>query len=156
MRSVRITRVIVFWLSVLLATGCSGESHGTNPLPNGTLLLITEAGPIPVMVEIADTAETRARGLMGRTSLGPDAGMVFLFDDPSRSRFWMKDTLIPLSIAFWGPDGRIVGMLDMVPCLGDPCRRYDPGVEYVGALEVNVGFFRDRGVAIGDAVQLER
>ena len=62
-----------------------------------------------VTVEAADTPAEREHGLMGRTSLDTDEGMVFVFDGPTDGSFWMKDTLIPLSIAFWDEDGRIVG-----------------------------------------------
>jgi uncharacterized protein len=147
---------IALAVGLVVVTGCSGGSDAAEPLPTGTVVLRTEAGPIPVRVEVADTREARAKGLMGRASLASDAGMAFLFDEPTGSSFWMKNTLIPLSIAFWSTDGRIVAMLDMAPCHSDPCPRYEPGIEYVGALEVNVGFFRDHGVAVGDAVELNR
>ena len=101
------------------------------------------------------TEAEREVGLMGRTALDADAGMVFLFDGTTTASFWMKDTLIPLSIAFWGTDGRIVGILDMEPCEADPCPTFNPGVPYVGALEANLASFADRGVAVGDTVRLE-
>jgi uncharacterized protein len=110
--------------------------------------------PVRVMVEAADSAAERQQGLMGRTSLAPDAGMVFLFDGPVTSEFWMKDTLIPLSIAFWDEDGRIVGIRDMEPCSEDPCPTYGAPEPYIGALEVNIGFFDDEGVTTGDRIEL--
>ena len=91
---------------------------------------------------------------MGRTSLREDRGMVFLFERRTTSGFWMKDTLIPLSIAFWDEDERIVAIVDMTPCEGDPCPTYRPGVPYVGAVEVNRGWFERSGVGIGDRVEL--
>ena len=66
----------------------------------------------------------------------------------------MKDTLIPLSIAFWDEDGRIVGIQDMEPCTADPCPTYGSPEPYVGALEVNQGFFDEHGVVIGDRIEL--
>ena len=66
----------------------------------------------------------------------------------------MKDTLIPLSIAFWDGRGRIVRILDMTPCRADPCPTYDPRVAYRGALEVNRGAFKRWGVQRGDRVRL--
>jgi uncharacterized membrane protein (UPF0127 family) len=66
----------------------------------------------------------------------------------------MKDTLIPLSIAFWNEQDRIVAILDMEPCEADPCPSYDPEVEFEGALEVNQGFFEEHGVEVGDTVEL--
>ena len=82
--------------------------------------------------------------------------MAFLFDRPTSSSFWMKDTLIPLSIAFWDRSRRIVAILDMAPCRRSPCPLYSPGTSYIGAVEVNRGFFRQHGVRVGDRVELER
>jgi uncharacterized membrane protein (UPF0127 family) len=109
---------------------------------------------VRVTVEEADTPAERAHGLMGRTSLGTDEGMVFVFDGPTDGSFWMKDTLIPLSIAFWDEDGRIVGIRDMEPCTADPCPTYGSPEPYVGALEVDQGFFAEHGVVIGDRIEL--
>jgi uncharacterized membrane protein (UPF0127 family) len=81
---------------------------------------------------------------------------VFLFPEDTTSSFWMKNTLLPLSIAFYGADGRIVRILDMEPCRRAPCRLYDPHVTYRGALEVNRGAFRRWGVAEGDRVRVEQ
>lgn len=116
----------------------------------------TKTGKVAVDVEVADSQGERARGLMGRESLDADAGMIFLFPEDIRGAFWMKDTLIPLSIAFYDRSGRILRVLDMEPCRRDPCRLYDPGVAYRGALEVNRGAFARWGVAEGDRLRLER
>ena len=67
----------------------------------------------------------------------------------------MKDTLIPLSIAFADADGTILSILDMDPCESDPCEIYDPGVPYRSALEVNQGAFDDWGVRVGDTLSLQ-
>jgi uncharacterized membrane protein (UPF0127 family) len=136
--------------AAVIATACGSG------LPTGTLTLITRSGRVRIEVEIAETASARARGLMGRPRLDPDRGMVFLFDRAGQGGFWMKDTLIPLSIAFWNRSGRIVDILDMRPCHHDPCPIYRPRHPYVGAVEVNLGFFRQHGVEVGDRVQLER
>ena len=109
-----------------------------------------------IAVEVADTSSEREQGLMGRQSLPADAGMAFVFPDEQHGSFWMKDTLIPLSIAFYSADGRILKILDMEPCTGDPCPLYDPGVKYRGALEVNQGAFDRWNVHAGDRVRLEQ
>jgi uncharacterized membrane protein (UPF0127 family) len=109
---------------------------------------------VTVFVEIADTPAERERGLMGRTSLPEDAGMVFTWAQDHRGAFWMKDTLIPLSIAFYGNDGRIIRILDMAPCKQDPCPLYDPDVTYRGALEVNRGAFDRWGITEGDGLRI--
>jgi uncharacterized membrane protein (UPF0127 family) len=144
-------------VATVVAPAC--RTAPRTPMPAGssatTAVIETGAGAVTFRVEVADTEAEREVGLMGRTSLDADAGMVFLFDGTTTASFWMKDTLIPLSIAFWGTDGRIVGILDMEPCEADPCPTFNPGVPYVGALEANLGSFSDRGVAVGDTVRLE-
>lgn len=91
---------------------------------------------------------------MGRTALPSDQGMVFVFGRPTTDRFWMKDTLIPLSIAFWDERNRVVAILDMPPCRADPCPTYGPDQPYDGAVEVNLGYFADHGIEVGDHVEL--
>jgi uncharacterized membrane protein (UPF0127 family) len=105
-------------------------------------------------VEIADTEARREYGLMNRRSLPQDAGMVFVFFQETSSGFWMKDTLIPLSVAFFDIDGKILSIIDMTPCTEDPCTIYNPGVSYRGALEANLGAFDRWGVHVGDTVNL--
>jgi uncharacterized membrane protein (UPF0127 family) len=82
--------------------------------------------------------------------------MAFLFGSDVREQFWMKGTTIPLSIAFWGKSGKILRILDMAPCLADPCRVYDPDVAFRGALEVNRGAFKRWGVRPGAVVTIRR
>ena len=135
------------------ATGAGAPGGG---LPVASLRIDTGVGEVVFRVEVAETPEARATGLMGRRSLDPDSGMVFLFPGETESGFWMKDTLIPLSVAFWDRSDRIVAMLDMEPCREDPCPTYRPGVPYVGAVEVNPGALREHGVEIGHRVELER
>ena len=138
-------------LSLLLAlvSACGSEQ--------GPRAVIEAKGDdVTVHVEVADTRAERARGLMGRSELPDDAGMVFVFPSSSTSAFWMKDTLIPLSIAFYDESGTIVRILDMEPCTRDPCVLYDPEASYRGALEVNRGAFGRWGVSEGDVLRLER
>jgi hypothetical protein len=135
---------------LLLLAACGGTA------PSPRAVIETDAGDVMVHVEVADSPAERAKGLMGRQHLPENAGMVFLFPGDSTSAFWMKDTLIPLSIAFYGADGRIVRILDMEPCRRDPCRVYDPHATYRGALEVNRGAFRRWGVVAGDRVRVEQ
>jgi uncharacterized membrane protein (UPF0127 family) len=152
---------IVGAMLLLVACGTDPTADPAAPrapsgLPTGTVVIETSSGEVEVRVEIAETPEDKARGLMGRTELAPDAGMVFLEEDSSTGSFWMKDTLIPLSVAFWGEDGRIFRILHMEPCREEPCPFYDPDGAWVGALEVNQGFFEEHGVEVGDPVRLER
>ncbi len=121
------------------------------------VLIQTERGEeVSVAVEIADTQAEREVGLMHREFLADDAGMIFLFEEEISGGFWMKNTLIPLSIAFADGNGEILRILDMEPCEADPCEIYDPGVSYESALEVNQGAFASWGVEEGDLLTLEQ
>jgi uncharacterized membrane protein (UPF0127 family) len=93
---------------------------------------------------------------MHRESLAEDSGMVFVFFEEQQGGFWMKNTLIPLSIAFFDAKGEILEIMDMEPCEADPCPVYDPGVTYMGALEVNQGAFDSWGVEESDSVILNQ
>jgi len=87
---------------------------------------------------------------MGRTDLGGYDGMLFRFDDDVQSGFYMKDTLIPLSIAWFDSDGRFVSSADMPPCGDLPeCPTYAPGKPYRYALEVVQGGLPELGIAAG-------
>ena len=130
-----------------------------SPTPSSTVvfepakvLIDTGGGSVLIDAEKAETPEQHSQGLMHRTSLPEDAGMVFLFFEQRTGGFWMKNTLIPLSIAFFDDRGDIVRILDMEPCRAEPCEIYDPGVAYSGALEVNKGAFDRWGVAEGDRI----
>jgi uncharacterized protein len=150
------TRPALALLAALLLAACQRSAPPIEDLPSGTLHIDAGGQEIQVEVSIAETPEARAQGLMGVEDLPDSAGMVFLQPNPSALPFWMKDTLIPLSIAFWDEQGTIRAILDMEPCREDTCRLYRPGVDWVGAIEVNQGFFDERGVEIGDRVRLER
>jgi uncharacterized protein len=130
---------------------CGGGSEVEGP----RVVIETQAREQEIPVEVADSDAERQRGLMERTSLARDSGMVFVFPGETAGGFWMKNTLIPLSIAFYDSDGRILRILDMEPCRRDPCPIYDPGVAYVGALEVNQGAFRRWNVSEGDRLRVE-
>ncbi len=130
----------------------SQEPVSQEPAPGATLGILNSAGErVEVPVEIADTDEERQTGLMGRTALAEDAGMLFVFDVEQQLSFWMKDTLIPLSIAFIDSEGRIVDIQDMQPLDEAPHPSAAPA-QY--ALEVNQGFFEARGIQVGDTVEL--
>lgn len=125
-------------------------------LPLGTVLLGGEDDEVLVDVEIAQTDEARQQGLMGRESLPEDAGMLFVYFEPHESGFWMKNTLIPLSVAFIDEEQTITQIIDMDPCTEDPCPAYTPDDEYTAALEVNQGAFEEWGIDEGDTVRVLR
>ena len=167
-------RVFAVLVVLLLAAACGGgdddepQAGGTTSVreeapPTTSLdaagprvVIGTDAGEVEVAVEVADDDEERQLGLMNRESLPADAGMLFVFEEESSGGFWMKNTLIPLSIAFADAGGTILRILDMEPCEADPCEIYDPGVFYRNALEVNKGAFDRLGVEEGDRLRLEQ
>lgn len=101
-------------------------------------------------VEVADTYESRANGLMGRTELAEGEGMLFVYKKPERLVFWMKNTLIPLSIAFFDEDKTVINILDMDPPIGKTLLRYRSTAPALYALEVPQGWFEEHGIAVGD------
>jgi hypothetical protein len=100
-------------------------------------------------VEVARSDAQRARGLMGRSALGPREGMLFVFDRDQHLDFWMKDTRIPLSIAFLSAEGKILEIVDMAPFSQKVVRSRFSG-RY--ALELRQGRFREIGAREGSLV----
>jgi uncharacterized protein len=162
----------IYAVLVLLLVGCGGtkadpgaQSQGDQQSPGGAgektsglrVLFIdsSEGKKVELRVEIADDAVEQARGLMYRSALGEDRGMLFVYPDERELSFWMKNTLIPLSIAYIDSEGRIVDILDMKP-LDDRPPHYLSSEPVQYALEVNKGFFEKRGVKVGDSVELPR
>lgn len=129
--------------------------------PLGSAELTSQEQPLtPVRIDalIADNDRRRGYGLMYRPRLRTDLGMAFLWESDTQGGFWMKNTLIPLSIAFFDSNGLILRIVDMEPCEADPCPTYGPGdnVSYRGALEVNRGAFDEWAIAEGDRIEIQR
>lgn len=131
------------------------------PVPNG--VVVTSAGDTVLMkLETAWTLAQQEHGLMDRSSLDPDSGMVFVWPELVDYSFYMANTLIPLSIAFLAPDGTILDVQDMAALdattLHSPdstrCATQVPGQCYQYAIEMNKGFFAQNGIQIGDKVRL--
>jgi len=139
--------ISVFFLCFILS--CSSQKLTVQELPierDGIEIVV-------VKVEIAQTEEERNRGLMFRKKLPDGEGMLFIFERDEVLSFWMKNTLIPLSIAFITSDGRIIDIKDMYPhdensILSSRSARY--------ALEVPQGWFSRAGVQNGDVVRISR
>ena len=106
-----------------------------------------------VWVEIAKTEEERAKGLMGRMSLGKNGGMIFVFEVEGYHGFWMKNTLVPLSIAFIDKEGKIVWITDMKPLT---LSTHSPPRPILYALEMNKGWFAANGIKAGDVVRFSK
>ncbi len=103
-----------------------------------------------IVVEVVTTPEQRAKGLMNRFSLQPDHGMLFVFEAPQPLSFWMRNTFIPLSIAFVDSGGKIVNIEDMKP--QDESSHWSRGFALY-AIEMKQGWFAAKGIGPGDIVK---
>jgi uncharacterized membrane protein (UPF0127 family) len=138
-------------LSSLAAAALFAASLPLPALAQGALPVIQlQLGMHLVKAEVAATDPARARGLMFRETLAANHGMVFLFDAKTRQCMWMRNTLIPLSVAFIDDDGSIVNIEDMEP-RNDGSHCSTRPVRY--ALEMNKGWFAQRGMGPGSKVQ---
>jgi uncharacterized membrane protein (UPF0127 family) len=112
-------------------------------------LLDLSAGMHRIEAEVAATAESRQTGMMLRTSMPSHRGMLFVFPEIAKHCMWMRNTLVPLSVAFLDEQGRILNVEDMQPktednhCSAKPARY---------ALEMNLGWFRSRGLGAGFSI----
>jgi uncharacterized protein len=134
----------------------SGQGGGGAVTARHTYLL--QAGERPatrVSLEVAADEPARERGLSGRARVPPGTGMAFLFPTDTTAPFWMKDTLVPLQIAFVAADGRVVSLFEMTPCRADPCTVYTPGAAYRYAVELPSGAFTAAGLGKGDRLVAE-
>ena len=133
-----------FWL-IIFFISCSNQTLPVRELPierDGTVLAVVKA-------EIAAKQEERSKGLMYRKSINDGEGMLFIFENDQVLSFWMKNTYIPLSIAFISWDGRIIDIKDMYP-LDENTVSSSRSVRY--ALEVPQGWFTRTGIQVGDRV----
>lgn len=106
-------------------------------------------------VEIVDTPEEQARGLMFREELDADAGMLFVYAAPEQQAFWMKNTRIPLDILFFDGAARYLGVQANVPiCRADPCPAYPGPAPARYVLELNAGRAASLGLEVGDPLEL--
>jgi uncharacterized membrane protein (UPF0127 family) len=129
-------RVLLLLMVVAALVGCgSDEPSGLEGFETST---ITVDGR-ELAVAFAETPTQRSQGLMGVTDLGGLDGMLFVFQTDSTGGFWMKNTLIPLDIAFFTAEGGFVDALTMAPCSEDPCPTYRPRGSYRYALEAPAG-----------------
>jgi uncharacterized protein len=140
-RSLAAVLALVF---AFLGVPIAPPAHAAD-LPTTTLAI----GNHRITAEVASTPEQRATGLMNRFSLRPDHGMLFVFERAEPQAFWMKNTYIPLSIAFMDSSGRILNIEDMAPQTESSHWSRGPAQF---ALEMRKGWFAERGVRPGDRV----
>ncbi len=108
------------------------------------------AGMYRIEAEVAHTFETRQTGLMNRTTMPLHRGMVFVFPEARAHCMWMKNTLLPLSVAFVDERGRVINIEDMQPQTADNHCAVGPARF---ALEMNLGWFAERGIKAGDTLR---
>jgi uncharacterized protein len=131
----------------------AGTATSTVNAPLVVTPILTRTIPIVIgeqtlEAEIASTGEERQQGLMARQSMDENAGMLFVFPTDQQVSFWMRDTALPLSIAFIDSSGVIQGLADMQPFDDQTFHTSPVPVRY--ALEVNQGWFAEHGIAVGD------
>ncbi len=148
----RILPIIAIGANLLLpaAGGCrrgpeTGVSFGEREI---------RVGERRITVEVALTPAQLAQGLKYRRRLPRNRGMLFVFPRTAERSFWMKDTLIPLSIAFIDREGRIIDIRNMEPDGG--AASHSPGRPFLYALEMNQGWFERNDVRVGDRVEIGR
>ena len=107
-------------------------------------------------LEIAQTPEQRAKGLMYSSSLNKNSGMLFIYPKEQTSSFWMKNTLIPLDMIWINKDKEIVHIQhNALPCTQDPCQTYPSNKKALYVLEINANLSKQYNFNIGDKVQLK-
>ena len=153
-----------------LATGLLVAAACSQPMQHPTADTTEAAPPTPIPLpsavlpdgfaidlELAVTAEEISNGLMFRPSLPANRGMLFLFEQPRRPSFWMKNMLIPLDLVFLDGAGVVVDVIaDVQPCAADPCPNYPPSSPAQAVLEINAGSAAVHGIEIGTTLQFER
>lgn len=141
-------RILLALMYSMLAIGSAFAQDGPQRLPSITL----GAGMHLIQAEVAQSPEQRSIGLMHRPSMPTNQGMLFVFESAAVQCFWMKNTLLPLSIAFLADDGSVVNVADMkAQTLDSHCS--DKPVRF--ALEMNHGWFAKRGIKSGSKLRGE-
>jgi uncharacterized membrane protein (UPF0127 family) len=135
-----------------VCAACAAKEAPASPMP-AVVLETRDGARHRVTVELARTDAERMRGLMERTSLPPESGMLFLFAESEEHGFWMKNTFIPLDMIFIGDDGRVVGIVESAAPGTTELRSAGVPSRYV--LEVNGGWAKAKGVRRGDRVRFE-
>jgi uncharacterized membrane protein (UPF0127 family) len=140
------------------ATSAASGNGGTNSriattaVKSPTTYRVT-VGSATVNAEAADTAAKREMGLMNRSHLNENSGMLFIFPTEEQQSFWMKNMRIPLDIIFITADKHVLEIYASVPpCAADPCTLYASSAPIKYALEVNSGFSAQNGITSGDSV----
>ena len=154
--------------AALIVPACGGTAPTTGPGPGGAALIVVPVGGPGVpgdppgaravaRVEIAADPETRTLGLMHRTALAEDSGMLFVYGEDAERAFWMKDTRIPLAAAFLDAGGTILNIEEMRPPAGEgpgEVRTWSSRGPARFVLEMDAGWFAAKGIRPGDRADL--
>lgn len=144
---------VIGMLGVIGPCGCKAKSAPNQETPDKPKQVEMMMGGTKVSLEVADDEDTRRRGLMFRDSLAPNSGMLFVFSQEAIYPFWMKNTKIPLSIAFINSRGEIVGIRQMQPF--DTTTMHMPFRPFRYAIEMEQGWFGAHGVKKGDTLRIQ-
>jgi len=148
MRHIRLFLLLLaFCWSAVPASAQAPMLLPSHPAP---LVAETDDGEHHFTIEVADTPEKRARGLMFRRSMGDDYGMLFVFDEGRAGAFWMKNTPMPLDLLFIGDDGKVRAIEHGEPFSTEAIA---PGVAAQSVLELKAGTAQRTGIEIGDRLR---
>lgn len=151
MRKIFIQAVVLIALAVGIILVPRLDSRSKSGL-NDTMYI--KIGKVSLLVEIADTPSKRSVGLMHRTKLANDRGMLFVFPEEDYLSFWMKNTKIPLDIGYFNQDGILLEIYSMKP--NQESEVYGSRKKAIYALEVNQGWFSENGIIPGAVLVLEK
>jgi uncharacterized membrane protein (UPF0127 family) len=169
----RASSALAFACALMLLGGCGDVPAGDTPtspppvsqvplasqLPVGfesVVAIVTPAAgePCELCVWLADDNDRRSRGLMQVDDLGGRDAMVFVYDRPRTTRFTMRNTVLPLSIAFFDADGEFIEAFDMEPCAAEPCPPYPTPGQFLVAIEVPQGSLDTFGIGAGARLEV--
>jgi len=142
--------IIIFIVTISVVDRCAKKDNAVCTI---------KAGHHKIKAVVAYTSQAQAKGLMGLADLKDGEGMIFVYDSPQQLSFWMKNTIIPLSIAFIEADGRIAVIYDMKTEIGVPdfvLPTYASPTEVKYAIEVPQGWFAAKGIKASDQMDLPK
>jgi len=149
-----------YWISgflILVLAGAVIYSEYQKMADKNFITIFTGAGPIKIRAEFARTPEEWQKGLMNRSSLDKNSGMLFIFPDEKTRSFWMKNTLIPLDMVFISSTGRVNEIAAFAPCeQNEACESYNSKTPARYVLEINAGAAEKWKILEGDLLEIPK